>query len=294
MDDARQPNLQTELQCGDPVRESAALRTLIGLLLEHAARELRARWSPVDTQTDLIEGHTVARELAEGRDSYRRFEHHARLYARVRLAVSHRIRDVLRGHRKNARPPGQHVREEGDAQRCGSEPAARSAGTAGDNGRLDSKQVLEARSAASRERLLEAAPAEERELVRLVIIEGRPSEVAGRELGIPPDNVRNRMSRLRRRLRERLLRPVMETLSEDDQALVEAVFIDRLDLDLLTSDEAPSRPDASRDEFSRGDVAAMLARRVEELLRTPFVERLGDDGVTYLDRLLGRPRPTPT
>jgi len=89
-----------------------------------------------------------------------------------------------------------------------------------------------------------------------------------------------RMSRLRRRLRECLLGPVLAQLGDDDRALVEALFIERVDLELLT---VPA-------EDARGETAAVLAQRVSQLVRVSLVESLGDEGVVYLMRLLGKPK----
>ena len=279
--DVGRQGLLEELQSGDPIREGVALRTLMGLLLEHAARELGARRDFVNAQADSVVQHAVAKELAEGREAYRRFENDEHLYGRLHLAVSHRIHEVLRSRKENARHLAQDVRGDDSGRDAAGripEPAAPGGDGDGSVTRIDRRRHLEERSAASRERLLAATPVEDRELVRLVVIEGRRSEAAAQELGIRADNIRARLSRLRRRLRERLLQPVLERLEESDRALVEALFIERVELEVLTGSAGAGR----------GDVAAVLARRVSELVQSPFAESLGEEGVVYLDRLLGR------
>lgn len=281
--DVGQPGLLAELQSGAPQRESAALRTLMRLLLEHAGRELGARRDFVNAQADSVVQHAVERELAEGREAYRRFESDEHLYGRLHLAVSHRIHEVLRSRKENARHLAQDARGDdsgGDGAGRIPEPAARDGIGDGSVTRIDRRRHLEERSAASRERLLAAASAEDRELVRLVVIGGRRSEAAARELGISADNVRTRMSRLRRRLRERLLQPVLERLGESDRSLVEALFVERVELEVLASSAGAGR----------GEVAAVLARRVSELVQVPFAESLGEEGAASLNRLLGRVR----
>jgi hypothetical protein len=73
MDPTDQPRILADLQSRDLSRESLALRTLMTVLLEHAARELGARRQFVNAQADSVVQHAVAKELAEGTVAYRRF-----------------------------------------------------------------------------------------------------------------------------------------------------------------------------------------------------------------------------
>jgi len=128
--------------------------------------------------------------------------------------------------------------------------------------------------------LIDALSTADRDVVQLAVIEGRRSEAVGAELGISADAVRMKMSRLRRRLRERLLRPILATLNSDDRALVEALFIERVDLELLSTPAAEAH----------GHTASLIARRMSELLNVSLIESLGDEGIVYLRRLLGKPQ----
>jgi transposase-like protein len=146
--------------------------------------------------------------------------------------------------------------------------------------RRDDRSHLEACNEASRARLLGATPSDDRELVQMVVFEGRRSEAVAKDLGVTADSLRKRMSRLRRRLRECLLGPILAELDDDDRALVEALFVERVDLELLSAPAAEAR----------GETASVLARRVSELVEVSLVESLGDEGVVYLMRLLGKPK----
>jgi RNA polymerase sigma factor (sigma-70 family) len=277
MDQGEHPHILSDLRSGDPARESVAL---MNLLLEHAERELGARRRFVNAQADSVVQHAVAKELADGTAAYRRFENDEHLFGRLYLAVTHRIHDVLRSRKENARHTEQAggTDDDGSARRL--DPAASAAGPGTVVARRDHRSKLEERNEESRERLLGATPAADRELVRLVVFEGRRSEDVAKELGLSPDNVRMRMSRLRRRLRECLLAPVLASLPEQDRVLVEALFIERIDLELLTDPKSDAR----------AETAQVLAHRVTELVQTPLVESLGDEGVLYLKRLLGKAR----
>ncbi len=279
MDPADQPRILADLQSKDPARESTALRTLMSILLEHAARELGARRQFVNAQADSVVQHAVAKELAEGAIAYRRFANDEQLYGRMCLAVTHRIKELLRSRKENPRHLEQvGAAEPGEARRF--EPAAAQTGPSTVIARREHRVHLDQCNEASRERLLGATPASDRELVQLVVFEGRRSEAVANELGASADSVRMRMSRLRRRLRECLLGPILSELKEDDRALVEALFIERVDLELLSAPSADAR----------GETAAVLAQRVSELVEVSLVESLGDEGVVYLMRLLGKPR----
>ena len=91
---------------------------------------------------------------------------------------------------------------------------------------------------------------------------------------------------------------MLASLGDDDRTLVEALFIERIELEVLSqevnSHEVPSRDVLSQDMLSqdeaRGTTAAVLAQRINDLVRTPLVEALGDEGVVYLMRLLGKPK----
>lgn len=279
MDPNDQPQILAELQSGDPARESAALRTLMNLLLEHAARELGARRQFVNAQADSVVQHAVVKELADGSAAYRNFVNDEHLYGRMYLAVNNRIKELLRSRKESARHLEQMGGKDPDeAPRF--DPAAGGTGPSTMAARRDRRMHLDELNAASRERLLAATPASDRDLVRLIVFEGRRSEAVAQELGATSDGVRMRMSRLRRRLRECLLGPVVAELASDDRALVEALFIERVDLEVL-SDQS---------DGLRGETAAVLARKVTDLVQTPLVEALGDEGVVYLMRLLGKPK----
>lgn len=282
MDPTDQPRILADLQSRDPSRESLALRTLLTVLLEHAARELGARRQFVNAQADSVVQHAVAKELAEGTVAYRRFANDEQLYGRMCLAVTHRIKELLRSRKENPRHLEQ-LGGESPADGPRFEPAAAQSGPSTVIARREYRSRLDECNAASRERLLGATPAPDRELVQLVVFEGRRSEVVAKELGASADSVRMRMSRLRRRLRECLLGPILAELSEDDRALVEALFIERVDLELLSAPSADAR----------GETAAVLAQRVSELVEVSLVESLGDEGVVYLMRLLGKPTRGP-
>ncbi|MFM7135266.1 MAG: hypothetical protein ACKO0W_13240 [Planctomycetota bacterium] len=276
MDPADQPKILLDLRSRDPARESRALRTLMGALLEHAARQLGARRQFVNAQADSVVQHAVAKELAEGTAAYHRFANDEQLYGRMFLAVTHRIKELLRSRKENPRHLEQLGRTSEDAPHF--EQVAVTSGPSTVAARQDHRSRLEECNEASRARLLAATPAADRELVQLVVFEGRRSEVVAKDLGVSAVSVRMRMSRLRRRLRDWLLGPVLADLKEDDRALVEALFIERVDLELLSSADA------------QGDTAAVLARRVTELVKVSLVESLGDEGIVYLMRLLGKPK----
>lgn len=273
MDASEQPPILAELQSGDPARESAALRTLMNLLLSHAASELGARRQFVNAQAESVVASAVAHELGAGQGAYLRFENDAHLYGRLHLAVSHAIKSRLR--RKGAK-----VSLDGEDAAAAIEPAGRDAGPRTIIAQRDARRAGDEKNEESRARLLGATPEVDRELVRLVVFEGRRSEDAGRELGVSADAVRTRMSRLRRRLRECLLAPVLESLGEADREIFEALLVDRVDLEVLTSTE----------KDARGQAAGFLAHRMHEMLSINAVAVLGDQGVVYLLRLLGKVR----
>lgn len=279
MDRADQPQILADLQSRDPARESVALRALMNALLEHAARELGARRNFVNAQAESVVAHAVARELAEGSAAYQKFANDEQLYGRLHLAVTHRIKELLRSRKENARHLEQASGRNPD-DKPGIDPAALGAGPSTFVARREHRSRLDALNEESRERLLAATPAADRTLVQFVVFEGRRSDAVAAELGVSADSVRMRMSRLRRRLRECLLGPVLAQLGDDDRALVEALFIERVDLELLS---APA-------EDARGETAAVLAQRVSQLVRVSLVESLGDEGVVYLMRLLGKPK----
>lgn len=277
---ATQPKVLADLQSRDPVRESVALRMIMNHLLEHAARELGAKRQFVNSQADSVMQHVVAKELAGGSVAYKKFVNDEHLLGRLHLAVNHRIQELLRSRKERAshlEQAGQPANDE--ARRL--DPADGQAGPRTEFVRRAHRSHLDELNEQSRERLLAATPAADRELVRLAVFEGRRSESIAKDLGMTADNVRMRMSRLRRRLRECLLAPVVATLGAEDRALVEALFVERIDLEVLSN---PARE-------AQGETAAVLAHRVTELVKTPLVESLGDEGVVYLLRLLGKAKP---
>jgi len=272
-----QPRILEDLQSGDPARESHALRTLMNALLEHAARELGARRQFVNAQAESVVQQAMANAFAERSAAYRRFANDEHLYGRLSMDVTARIRERLRGPKNNARHLGQ-LGKPSDEAPPQADPAARGMGPSTVVARRENRSRLDDLNDASRERLLAATPSGDRELVRLVVFEGRRSKAVAAELKLSDETVRARMSRLRRRLRECLLGPVLASLGDDDRTLVEALFIERIELEVLSQDEG------------RGTTAAVLAQRIDELVRTPLVESLGDEGVVYLMRLLGKPK----
>jgi len=279
MNHDEQPRILEDLQSGDPDRESHALRTLMNAMLEHAARELGARRQFVNAQAESVVQHAMARELAEGSAAYRRFANDEHLFGRLSIAVTNRIRERLRRRKDNAHHLAQLGKPSDDAPPQ-ADPASPGMGPSTVVARRENRSRLDDLNEESRERLMAATPAGDRELVRLVVFEGRRSEAVAAELGLSADAVRQRMSRLRRRLRECLLGPVLAELGDDDRTLVEALFIERIDLEVLTNPAAEAR----------GETAAVLAHRINQLVRTPLVEILGDEGVVYLMRLLGKPK----
>jgi RNA polymerase sigma factor (sigma-70 family) len=287
-----QPRILEDLRSGDPARESHALRTLMNAMLEHAARELGARRQFVNAQAESVVQHAFAQEFAAGSEAYRRFADDQHLYGRLTTAVTNRIRERLRGRKNNARHLEQLGGRSDDAP-PEADPASPGMGPGTVVARRENRSRLDELNEASRERLLGATPAADRELVQLVVFEGRRSEAVAAELGLTADTVRARMSRLRRRLRECLLGPVLASLGDDDRTLVEALFIERIELEVLSQEvlahDVLSQDELSRDE-ARGTTAAVLAQRINELVRTPLVEALGDEGVVYLMRLLGKPK----
>ena len=279
MNHDEQPRILEDLRSGDPDRESHALRTLMNAMLEHAARELGARRHFVNAQAESVVQHAMARELAEGSAAYRRFANDEHLFGRLSIAVTNRIRERLRRRKDNARHLEQLGKPSEDAPPQ-ADPASPGMGPSTVVARRENRSRLDELNEASRERLMGATPAGDRELVRLVVFEGRRSEAVATELGLSADAVRQRMSRLRRRLRECLLGPVLAELGDDDRTLVEALFIERIDLEVLANPSAEAG----------GETAAVLAHRINQLVRTPLVESLGDEGVVYLMRLLGKPK----
>lgn len=276
-----QPKILEDLQSCDPARESAALRTLMHVLLEHAERELGARRRFVNAQAESVVQHAVVRELAEGSAAYRKFANDEQLYGRMHLAVSHRIHELLRSRKEAVRHREQLGNAGGAADGTPApEPAAAGVGPRTFIAQQEQRSRLDVLNEESRARLLGAVSLSDRALVQLVVIEGRRSEAAGAELGMSADGVRMKMSRLRRRLRESLLGPILATLKEDDRALVEALFVERVDLELLSAPAAEAG----------GQTASVLARRMSELLSVSLVEALGDQGIVYLRRLLGKPQ----
>ena len=279
MNHDEQPRILEDLRSGDPDRESHALRTLMNAMLEHAARELGARRQFVNAQAESVVQQAMAKELAEGSAAYRRFANDEHLFGRLSIAVTNRIRERLRRRKDNARHLEQLGKPSGDAPPQ-ADPASPGMGPSTVVARRENRSRLDELNESSRERLMGATPAGDRELVRLVVFEGRRSEAVATELGLSADAVRQRMSRLRRRLRECLLGPVLAELGDDDRTLVEALFIERIDLEVLANPSAEAG----------GETAAVLAHRINQLVRTPLVESLGDEGIVYLMRLLGKPK----
>ena len=215
---------------GNPPDESALPsdtlrgRTLMNALLEHAARELGARRNFVSAQAESVVAHAIARELADRTAAYQKFATDEQLYGRLHLAVTHRIKELLRSRKENARHLEQ-ASGRGADDRPGLDPAAQGAGPSTFVARREHRSRLDTLNEESRARLLGATPAA-------------------------------------------------------DRALVEALFVERVDLELLLS---PA-------EEARGETAVVLAQRVSELIRASLVESLGDEGVVYLMRLLGKPK----
>ncbi len=279
MNHDEQPRILEDLRSGDPDRESHALRTLMNAMLEHAARELGARRQFVNAQAESVVQQAMAKELAEGSAAYRRFANDEHLFGRLSIAVTNRIRERLRRRKDNARHLEQLGKPSEDAPPQ-ADPASPGMGPSTVVARRENRSRLDELNEASRERLMGATPAGDRELVRLVVFEGRRSEAVATELGLSADAVRQRMSRLRRRLRECLLGPALAELGDEDRTLVEALFIERIDLEVLANPSAEAG----------GETAAVLAHRINQLVRTPLVESLGDEGIVYLMRLLGKPK----
>ncbi|MFN9077714.1 MAG: ECF-type sigma factor, partial [bacterium] len=257
-----QPHILADLQSRDPARESVALRALMNALLEHAARELGARRNFVNAQAESVVAHAVARELAEGSAAYQKFANDEQLYGRLHLAVTHRIKELLRSRKENARHLEQASGRNPD-DKPGVDPTALGAGPSTFVARREHRSRLDALNEESRERLLAATPAADRTLVQFVVFEGRRSDAVATELGVSADSVRMRMSRLRRRLRECLLGPVLAQLGDDDRALVEALFIERVDLERLTG---PA-------EDARGETAELIHKARSDRWRKTIGER---------------------
>jgi hypothetical protein len=87
------------------------------------------------------------------------------------------------------------------------------------------------------------------------------------------------MSRHRRRLRDALLAPVRAKLEHNDSLILEGLLVERREPTELAAEV--------------GMNVESLARRLAGLLNGPVAAELGDEGVTYLMRLLGKVRAHP-
>jgi DNA-directed RNA polymerase specialized sigma24 family protein len=266
-----QPEVLEDLRSGDPAREGQALRALIEHLVAQTSRDLATRRNGVHLQPDSLVQRVVMRELYETGAPYQKFENDSHLFGRLRLGILNRIREVLRSPRARARQFSQSEPEAGPF-----DPKAEGAGPRTEIARKDWNAHADERNAASRARILAIIAEEDRALVELVVFRGLGSERAGEQLGMHADAVRQRMSRQRRRLREALLAPLDAKLSAADATVVKGLLVERREPSELAGEVGLS--------------VESIARRLAELLAGPIAAELGDEGVTYLMRLLGKVR----
>lgn len=266
-----QPEVLEELRSGDPAREGQALRVLIEHLVAQTSRDLATRRNGVHLQPESVVQRVVMHELYEADTPYQKFENDSHLFGRLRLGILNRIREVLRSPRSRAKQFSQSEPESGPF-----DPKAEGAGPRTEIARKDWNVHADARNTASRARVLAIVAKEDRDLVELVVFRGFNSERAGEQLGMHADAVRQRMSRNRRRLRDALLAPLDAKLSAPDAAIVKGLLVERREPAELAGEV--------------GLTVESLARRLAELLSGPIAAELGDEGVTFLMRLLGKVR----
>ena len=233
-------------------------------------RELYERSDPTDApgpSADAAPPSTPAKP-------YGKFENDAHLFGRLRLGIVNRIREILRSPKSKAKQFSQ-----ADSDGGGFDPRADEAGPRTEIARRDWISHADERNAASRARILAVVSREEGELIELVVFRGLGSEKAGERLGLHADAVRQRMSRHRRRLRDALLAPVRAKLEHNDSLILEGLLVERREPTELAAEV--------------GMNVESLARRLAGLLNGPVAAELGDEGVTYLMRLLGKVRAHP-
>ena len=285
-----QPEVLAELRSGDPAREAQALRSLIEHLVAQTSRDLATKRNGVHLQAESVVQRVVMRELYERADPtsasdpradgapapqpgkpYGKFENDAHLFGRLRLGIVNRIREILRSPKSKAKQFSQ-----ADSDGGGFDPSADQEGPRTEIARRDWNAHADERNAASRARILAVVSRDEGELIELVVFRGLGSEKAGERLGLHADAVRQRMSRHRRRLRDALLAPVRAKLAHNDSLVLEGLLVERREPGELAAEV--------------GLNVESLARRLSELLNGPIAAELGDEGVTYLMRLLGKVR----
>lgn len=285
-----QPEVLAELRSGDPAREAQALRALIEHLVAQTSRDLATKRNGVHLQAESVVQRVVMRELYEraestgaaepaadgnapsrSKRSYGQFENDAHLFGRLRLGILNRIREILRSPKSKAKQFSQ-----ADSDGGGFDPRADQEGPRTEIARRDWNAHADERNAASRARILGAVSRDESLLIELVVFHGLGSEKTGERLGLHADAVRQRMSRHRRRLRDALLTPVRAKLSREDGLILDGLLIERREPSELAAEV--------------GLNVESLARRLSELISGPIANELGDQGVTYLMRLLGKVR----
>lgn len=255
--EARDERILEGLLSEDADEVNRAYRLLTDDLLGYARGLLRTRFNQVNLQEGSVVQSAVASLYEKGAD---RFENEDHLQGRMRLAVLRKIQDRIKARKNRMVQQPEEGGYENDPGNSGPGIATRIADgeCAFDVGAL----------------LLNGLDSDDRNLVELGLLQNLDRKTLGQRLGLSDDAVRQRLSRLRPRLRASMLEPVRRRVHEDEWTVLNLCFVKKMS----------AKAAATELGLTEAQLAMELYRLVEECVK-PMV---GESGCDLLVRLIGR------
>ena len=180
------------LRSGDPDRINQAYELLTENLVFYARSLLRTRFNQVNLQEGSIVQSAIASLVKRGADQFDNEDH---LQGRMRIEVLRKIQDRIKARSNRS------LQENDSGIGLGEERVTDGPGIA--TRIAEGECVFDARGL-----MLAGLDRSDRELVDLCLFQGLDSRKAGEQLGVAPEVIRQRLTRLRPRLRASLLEPV--------------------------------------------------------------------------------------
>lgn len=246
------------LRSGDPDRINQAYELLTENLVFYARSLLRTRFNQVNLQEGSIVQSAIASLVERGADQFDNEDH---LQGRMRIEVLRKIQDRIKARSNRS------LQENDSGIGLGEERVTDGPGIA--TRIAEGECVFDARGL-----MLAGLDRSDRELVDLCLFQGLDSRKAGEQLGVAPEVIRQRLTRLRPRLRASLLEPVRRRLDPKEWEILDVLVVARID-----PSEAIER---------LGMTPSLMAEELLRLLGDVVRPMIGEEGCRVLDGLMGR------
>lgn len=246
------------LQSGDPERINQAYELLTENLVLYARSLLRARDNQVNLQEGSVVQSAIASLFERGADQFDNEDH---LQGRMRIEVLRKIQDRIKARANRS------IQENDSGLGLGEDRAINGPGIA--TRIAEGECVFDARAL-----MLAGLDRSDRELVDLCLFQCLDSRKVGEQLGLAPEVIRQRLTRLRPRLRASLLEPVRRRLDPREWEIIDVLVVSKVD------------PLEAVDRL--GMPQSLMAEEYVRLLGDVVRPMIGVEGCRILHDLLGR------